>query len=262
MFFKALVRLFKEGFLVRSAALAYTTLLSLVPFLLLVAYVLSKMPILHEATSLLPQFIVQHFVADSAKVVEVYLNEFIENFMLLPLASLIILLATVVMTLAGATSTFNAIWSSRPVHYRYFRWFLRLMILLIAPVLLTSAMILSARMTPYTLLAQNIVTSVIPHFLVQCSFYLINIICFALINIILPNVQVPWRSAIISGVVTTALFVLAQWGFAFYINHFSMYNEIYGALSVIPVFLIWIYLSWLMIIFGALCGSGWALKFK
>ena len=242
----------------RSAALAYTTLLSLVPFLLIVAYFLSKMPVLHEATSLLPQFIVQHFVADSAKAVEVYLNEFIQNFMVLPLTSVAILLATVMMTMASATSAFNVIWSSKPEHYRYLRWVLRLLVLIVAPILLTGAMILSTRMAAQPFFGQMVFTSLVPRYLLQSSFYVINIICFTLINIILPNMQVPWRCALISGLVTTGLFLLAQWGFAFYINHFSMYNEIYGALSVIPVLLIWIYLSWLMIIYGALCGSVWA----
>jgi membrane protein len=72
---------------------------------------------------------------------------------------------------------------------------------------------------------------------------------------VLPNRYVPLRHAFIGGVVAAAAFETMNRGFGFFIAHFSTYKLVYGAFASIPIFLLWIYLSWLTILMGALIAA-------
>lgn len=74
---------------------------------------------------------------------------------------------------------------------------------------------------------------------------------FTLLYKIVPNVKIPFTHALIGGIVAAVLFELAKRGFAFFITSFSTYQLIYGALAAIPLTLIWLYVSWLVILIGA-----------
>ena len=82
----------------------------------------------------------------------------------------------------------------------------------------------------------------------------LNIILFTGLNWVLPAVRVPFRAALIAGIVTDILFEIAKYGFSIYIYHVATYRLLYGALATVPVFLIWLYVSWITILFGTLIG--------
>ena len=66
-----------------------------------------------------------------------------------------------------------------------------------------------------------------------------------------PNYRVRWRHGLIGSLFATMMFEIAKRGFAFFVTHFASYKAIYGAVAALPVFLIWIYLSWTIILAGA-----------
>ena len=72
-----------------------------------------------------------------------------------------------------------------------------------------------------------------------------------LIYALVPVRRVPWRAAVAGGVLAALAFDLAKSGFAFYIKHVPTYQIIYGAIAALPLFLIWIYLSWMILLVGA-----------
>ena len=74
---------------------------------------------------------------------------------------------------------------------------------------------------------------------------------FSLMYLIIPNHRVPVRYALAGGVIAAILFDLANRAFGIYVTSFASYQAIYGALAVIPIFLVWIYLSWVIFLFGA-----------
>lgn len=72
------------------------------------------------------------------------------------------------------------------------------------------------------------------------------------LNRFMPNTRVSWRAAVIGGVVSATLFELGKFGFGAYVSRISMdtYESVYGTLAVWPVFLVWVYLSWMIVLLG------------
>lgn len=82
--------------------------------------------------------------------------------------------------------------------------------------------------------------------------YLTTALAFILLNKFMPNTRVTWRAAISGGVVSAALFELGKVGFGAYVSRISLstYESVYGTLAVWPVFLVWVYLSWMLLLLG------------
>ncbi len=79
------------------------------------------------------------------------------------------------------------------------------------------------------------------------------LIAFTLLNKLVPDANVSWRSAMVGGVFTMVAFELAKWGFNLYVNQLLLqtYDRVYGALALIPIALIWVYVSWFVLLLGA-----------
>jgi len=72
----------------------------------------------------------------------------------------------------------------------------------------------------------------------------------AWLNLVLPNCHVRIRHAMVGGFFSAIGIALLQWGFGQYLQKFSSFTAIYGAFSILPVFLLWLYLGWLMVLLG------------
>jgi len=81
--------------------------------------------------------------------------------------------------------------------------------------------------------------------------FLLEMMAFLLLYLVMPNVRVSLMHALVGAFVAVCLFELTKYGFQFYISNFANYEVVYGALSTLPVFLIWVYLSWVVALFGA-----------
>ena len=82
--------------------------------------------------------------------------------------------------------------------------------------------------------------------------YLVAFLIFTFFNWALPSCKVPLRNAAWAGLFTTILFEVIKYLFSLYMSYFPTYRLIYGALATIPIFLLWIYTSWVIILLGAL----------
>ena len=88
------------------------------------------------------------------------------------------------------------------------------------------------------------------HFILATMPFVSSCIVFTFCNWLLPSVRVKLRYALLGGVVSAVFFLLAKIGFGFYVHFFTSYQVIYGALAAIPFFLIWVYVSWLIVLIG------------
>ncbi|KAG1247203.1 hypothetical protein G6F65_020290 [Rhizopus arrhizus] len=78
---------------------------------------------------------------------------------------------------------------------------------------------------------------------------------FAALFVVVPNREVLWRDALVGGCVTAIVLEIMKSGFAYYLTRFPTYTIIYGAFATLPIFLLWIYLSWLAVLLGATLAS-------
>jgi membrane protein len=84
---------------------------------------------------------------------------------------------------------------------------------------------------------------------------LIVVVAFSLLYAVVPNRRIEWRNAIVGGVTAGILFSMLRWAFGVYLIYFPIYKTIYGALAAVPIFLVWMYLSWAAVLIGAVVTS-------
>jgi membrane protein len=112
-------------------------------------------------------------------------------------------------------------------------------------------------------IAMTVYISSLPYFKgaaesINDTFFLLNVLpfmftwaAFTTLYVALPNTRVYFRDAVLGAFVAAILFEVAKSGFAYYVSTFSTYQFIYGAVAAVPIFLVWIYVSWLIVLFGA-----------
>ena len=169
---------------------------------------------------------------------------------------LIVLFWTVMGLLTNIERSFNGIWQvkkSRPFVRKLTDY---LSIMLIAPIFLfvtsSANVFITSQIdlitTEVALIGQikpviNFFLHFIPYFLI---WFLLTIVYMAM-----PNTKVNFSSALVGGIIAGTLVQLSQWGYVYFQIGVSKYNAIYGSFAALPLFLIWLQLSWLIVLFGA-----------
>ena len=169
---------------------------------------------------------------------------------------LIILLYTIIIVLVYVEETFNNIWQikqSRPLSRKVSDYFA---IMFVAPLflILSSAAIvfLSTKLSGITQ-ELNFLLFVGPllMFLINLIPYVLIWIVFTLLYMVMPNTNVKPGSAVIGAIIAGSIFIFAQWGYIYFQVGVSRYNAIYGSFAALPLLLLWIRLSWFIVLFGA-----------
>ncbi len=235
----------------KAAALTYTTLLSIVPLLTVFLVILSSVPALEPAREQLQQAIYSNLLPSSSNQVAEYLNDFAEKSTNLTAIGVIFLFITSVMLLSTIEQTFNHVWrvdSNRGGMAGFMRYWTMISL---GPILLGSAFALSSAITSINFLNQNVAGYGIDWSIwLKIFSVLMTFAAFIFLYWFIPNCKVGFRSAAIAGVSIGILFEILKTGFGYAIGNFTSYDQIYGAFAVLPVFLLWIYLSWNLILLG------------
>ncbi len=169
---------------------------------------------------------------------------------------IVILFWAVMKVLGNIESSFNAIWQihSSRVWFRKFSDYLSMM--LIAPILIilstSSNVFISTQLEQITSeVAFLDYISPILFFLVKLIPYVLFWLVLTIIYMVMPNTKVNFKSAFIAGIIAGTIFVFVQWAYIHFQVGVSRYNAIYGSFAALPLFLIWLQISWLIILFGA-----------
>ena len=161
------------------------------------------------------------------------------------LGAVLIIFAALMMLLT-IEAAFDQIWGvgiSRSILHRIVNYWA---ILTLAPLLLATAIYVA---TKYAAISQ-IQKTVLSHTAPAVVSYFASVAGFFLLYLLLPNTKVKIRAAIWGAIIAAIVWTLAKWGFKLYVIKFIPYNQIYGALGLIPLGVFWIYLSWLIVLFG------------
>ena len=247
-------RFLNEGCMGRAASLAYANLLSLVPVLIVGVTVISWVPQLQVFGPRIQAFVVGNFVADSAHNVQNYLSHFVQNVQYLTGVNVAVFMVVAVLMIYNISRSFNEIWHTHQHRPLWRSFIIYVGVMFAFPLLLGMGFAITSYIISIPLYHNFILERIMSKQLLFVLSNILNVIVFALLNWILPAAKVPFRAAIIAGVVTAVLFEIAKYSFSLYIYHIATYRLLYGALAAIPVFLIWLYISWLTILFGTLMG--------
>ena len=245
-------RFYQEGFTYRAAALAYGTILALVPLCIVSLAVLSYFPDFQDMSHDVQTLIVQNFIPSAAQQISQYIQPLLTHIHTVSRGTLIFLLGVEIYMLFNIRQAFNAAWrtKARPPHL--LTHILYTLVLVVAPIFLGGVLVLLS--FAFKLFSHFIHISASPVWqtLFMVLPYTITWLTFSIFNRVLPTCPVQILDALKGGAITAALFELAKIVFARYLASYSTYQVIYGAVAVLPIFLIWLYVSWLIILFGAL----------
>lgn len=234
-----------------ATSLAYVTLLSLVPLLLFLAYWLSYIAVFNDVGSAFRAFVVGHFIPDSAAVVGDYLDQFMRRIRDLNWINAGLFGGVSLLMVHQLSRAFDHIWGVKRPRSLGLRILLNCLILVLAPVFFGIILLLLFSLESISLRIDILSHAWLNHTLLFGVAFCFEVIVFAFFNWALPSVRVPLRDAIKAGCVAALLFEAAKYGFVLYFRFFNLYQAMYGALSLLPIFLIWLYCSWLIILFSA-----------
>ncbi len=233
-----------------AASLTYTTLLSMVPLITIAFAILAAFPafegIREQAMSMIFDMVPQvgDTIADT-------MRGFAKNAGKTTAVGIVFVAITSILTLNTIETVFNTIWrvgQPRPIVMRVLSFWA---MLTIGPLLFGASLSLSSYL--FTL-QHTIALAWYGRALIQIASiapFLLSIGGFILLFQVVPNFPVSRRNAIVGGVLTAVLFEMLKRGFGLYIAKFASYQVVYGALATIPIFMMWVYLCWMVVLFGA-----------
>jgi membrane protein len=234
-----------------AGSLTFTTLLAIVPLFTVAVAVLSALPFFEGAMVQIKIFLLLNLVPEIAgRIITVYMGQFAEAAGRLTSVSLVALFAMALATLFTVDRSLNVIWRvdrHRPVWLSVSGY---LALLVLGPVLIglslwATSWLVAASLDRLSMPTQyeSMVLRVVPVAVSAAAFFLVYRI--------IPNRHVPARHALLGGIVAALAFEAMKAGFAAYIRAVPTYQLVYGAFASIPIFLLWLYLSWLVVLLGA-----------
>lgn len=245
-----------------AASLAYTTLLSIVPILTVVLIVLSTIPALEPTREQIYSLIYSNLMPQSSIQLKGYINTFTEQSFNLTAVGIIMLFITTLITLVKVEVAFNHIWEidifkrdKSKILFKTLVYSLsrHLAIIAIVPLILGIAFVASAFIQGLSFLNQQIYGYGINWAIwAKMISYSITTLGFTAMYWFIPKITVPIKSAFIAAVIISLLFEATKFLFAIIISYSTNYSTIYGAFAALPILLIWIHLSWNLILLGVI----------
>lgn len=234
-----------------AAALTYTTLFAIVPIMTVSYAILAAIPALKERGEVIQAWALNYFVPDASAQVLSYLNEFSRQANNLTAIGIVFLVVTSVLMLRTIERTMNRIWMVSVPRKGLTSLLMYWAVLTLGPLLLGAGLGISSYLTSMALVTDTV------QFLGGASTWLVVLpvlftaTLLSLLYIVVPNAHVPVRAGILGGVVAALIFEGAKWGFAQFIRMAPSYEVVYGAFAAVPLFLLWIFISWMIVLSGA-----------
>lgn len=233
-----------------SASLSYTSLIAIVPLFAIGLAIFSAFPGFISIKVQFQEFILKNFVPDIEQEISQYFVEFLNATAQMTTIGVIGLAITAILMLSTIENSLNFIFKVYKPRNIKTKITLYWTVITLGPLLLGAAFSLRGylftlqRFMPAELISSQIfISNLIPSF--------ITILTLVMLYVLVPNRKVSLSNALIGAVVAVILFSLLRQGFAITIIKSAAYKTIYGALATLPIFLIWMYLAWAVVIFGA-----------
>lgn len=234
-----------------ASSLTFTTILALVPLLAVVLSLFTAFPLFEDFRSALHDFLSSKLMPEAVSSTAMdYLNQFAAKASGLTAVGSLFLFVTSITLMSTIDKAFNDIWYVTEIRPLMQRVLVYWAILSLGPILAGASLWASSVLARESL---GYVThlSFLASFALAYIPFVLTTLAFTALFVYVPNRRVLWRDAFVGGVFTTLMLEILKTGFAFYVKQFPTYTVIYGTFATVPIFLMWMYLSWLVVLIGA-----------
>lgn len=233
-----------------AASLAYATLLALIPLTVLIYKIYST-----AFANLTWQLKAQELIFDSlspttVEQVRQYLFDSAAQASGINIIGFVMLFISVVIMMYTIDSALNSIWKINKPRYLVRRVFVYVALLIFGPLAISFSIFVSTYLASLPLITEYLGKTV-DNGIFNLLPFVITWVAFTMLYKWVPDCEVKWLHAFSGGSIAACLFEIAKSGFTLYVSYFPTYKLLYGALASIPLLLIWIYLTWLIVLIGA-----------
>jgi membrane protein len=234
-----------------ASSLTFTMLLSLVPLITIILTVFSAFPQFASFSEHAKNIILSNMLPETgARIITQYVEQFAENAARLTTVGIVFLAVTSMLLIYNIDHAFNTIWRVTRQRTVIQRVLVYWAVLTLAPLLVGGSLSMTSWLISMSVGSLSQLSSVAVWMLKAIPLILATL-AFTFLFRIVPNRLVPMQHALIGGAVSALAFEAMNRAFALYIAYFPTYKLVYGAFASIPIFLLWVYLSWLTVLLGA-----------
>ena len=233
-----------------AASLTYMTLFATVPMMTVTYSMFSIIPAFQDLGDDLQALLFNHFLPNSEQELVNYLKDFSVQARKMTVFGLAFLLVSAYLMLKNIEQNFNAIWGVAKGRRGISNFLLYWAILSLGPLLLGVALAMSTYLTSFRLLVGTYYSLGVLEWVFKLTPWLLTWAAFTLLFAAVPNCKVSIRDAFIGGLATTLCFQALKAAFGWIVSH-SSFSLVYGAFAALPLFLLWVNMSWMVILGGA-----------
>jgi membrane protein len=241
-----------------AAALTFATLLALVPALMLMLGIFAASSYFGGFAQSFRAFLFANLVPDAAgRMTRIYVEQFVQHAGQLTVVGTLLVALSVFALFLTLDRSLNGIWQSlrpRPLWWRVVHSSLWIFA---GPLLLGVALSFGSWLISFALSGSGILSGG-QKFLLHSLPGLINAVALALLYRVTPRAYVPWRHAMASAALIALVLEVMKAGFGEYVRYVVSYRVIYGTFAGFPIFLLWLYGCWTVVLAGAVITAAWA----
>jgi membrane protein len=244
-------RFFEDRCAQTAGSLTYTTLLSIVPLLTVALALSTAFPVFDEAVATLQEYILENVLPDTGGLSAFadQINSFTERagrLTAIGIAGLALTSVLLMMTIDDSLNRIFRVRRRRPLGLRLLTYWA---VITLGPLMIGGSLSISSYLVGVSAGYLELERSV--QYPLGILPFLLTSGALALLYIFVPHRHVEWRHGVIGALFAGIAFELAKRGFAYYIGHFPTYAFIYGTFATILIFLLWLYVSWVVVLVGA-----------
>lgn len=245
-----LTRIRNDRLTLHAGAMAYVTLLSLVPFIAVLFSLFSAFPGFEQIKGDLQHFIFENFVPTASDVIANQIQGFAANASKMTAIGVLFLVVTALMLISSVDRTINQIFRVQQGR----RWSVAFAtywsVLTLGPLLMGVSLALTSYIVSMDIFQQGALSG-LRSVLIGLAPFMASWAAFMVLYLLVPNKRIRLRHAMGGAILAAILFEFSKRAFALYVAQVPSYQLIYGALAAIPILFFWIYLCWLIVLVGA-----------
>ena len=244
-------RLREDRLSVLAGHLAYVTLLSLVPLVTVVFSIFSFFPVFAPVRLKVEAFVFANFVPAASDVIHSHFSRFVGNASKTTSIGVFALIVVALLLISAIDQNLNHIWRSRGQRAKMTTFAVYWLVLTMGPLLAGASILATSYVISLKVLDHIQLLSLAMRYLLDTLPFLLSFCGLVLLFTAVPNVPIRLRDAMAGAALSALSLEIAKKMFAVYITEWAAYESIYGALAVIPILFVWIYLSWWLVLLGA-----------